>query len=210
MGSTQQPVASVLVGAVVPQRSMMEVFSRATKRLASTQSKLPHHSGLPLTSSMLPMALNASQVACSVMVLQTTETDEEAEQFVQRQASLSNEREVEGFSTQAESRAALLKDDTPVSTKRIGRVRPSMPWQLLPRWRAKLQLSLGWVIPTLIERKASMSLEQTVLGTGGVTRVAFRLTWRKGARMRSIRCATMLIPASCFRLWWQLVHRQCS
>ena len=81
---------------------MIEVFSRATKRLASTQIKLPHRSGLLFTNSMLPMALHATQVACSVMVLQTAETDEEAEQFVQRQASLSSSREVEGLSTQAE------------------------------------------------------------------------------------------------------------
>ena len=103
-GSTQQSVASVSGEAVVPQTSMVEVFSRrASKRLASMQSKLPHHSGLPFANSMLPMALNASQVACSVMVLQTTETDEEAEQFVQRQASLPNAREIEGSSAQAES-----------------------------------------------------------------------------------------------------------
>ena len=117
-GSTQQSVASVSVGAGFPQNSMMEVFSRATKRLAPTQSKLPHHSGLPLINSMLPMALNATQVACSVMVLQPTETDEEAEQFVRRQVSLSSARKVEGSSAQAESRAAQLKDDTPVGTKR--------------------------------------------------------------------------------------------
>ena len=65
------------------------------------------------------MALNATQVACSVMVLQATETDEEAERFVRRQAaSLPSAREVEGSSAQAESRAAQLKDDTPVGTKR--------------------------------------------------------------------------------------------
>ena len=111
-GSTRQSVASVSAGAVVPQNSMMEVFSRATKRLARTQSKLPHHSGLSLSNSMLPMALNATQVACSVMVLQATETDEEAERFVRRQASLPSAREVEGSSAQAESRAALLKEST--------------------------------------------------------------------------------------------------
>ena len=108
-GSTQQSVASVSVEAVVPQSSMMEVFSRASKRRASTQNKLPHHSGLPFTNPMLPLALNALQVACSVL------PDEEAKQFVQRQASLSNAREAEGSS---ESRAAQLKDDTPVGTKR--------------------------------------------------------------------------------------------
>ena len=116
--STQQFAAPVPGEAVVPQSSMVEVFSRASKRLASTRSKLPHHSGLPFTNSMLPKALNISQVACSVMVLQTTEPGEEAKQFIQRQASLSNAMEAEGSSAQAESRVAQLKDDTPVGTKR--------------------------------------------------------------------------------------------
>ena len=80
------------------------------------------------------MALNATQVACSVMVLQPTETDEEAEQFVQRQVSLSSARKVEGSSAQAESRAAQLKDDTAVGTKRDMRTRLSMLWKPLPRW----------------------------------------------------------------------------
>ena len=187
---------------------MVEVFSRATKRLARTQSKLPHHSG------PFPKQLDAAHgTECyaggfSVMVLQTTETEEEAERVVRRQASLSSAKEVEGLSAQAESRAAQLKTIRPLAPSGIMRARSSIPWQPLPRWWAKHQLSLGWVIPIPIERKAYMTLERTVLGTGGVTRVVFGLTWHKGMIMRSTKCAVMLIQASCFRPRWQPVLRQ--
>ena len=196
-GSTRQSVASVSAGAVVPQNSMIEVFSRATKRLTRTQSKLPHHSGLFLSNSMLPMALNATQVACSVMVLQATETDEEAERFVRRQASLPSAREVEGSSAQAESRAAQLKDDTPVGTKRDyeGQVKHAVAASTSVVGKAPAKPRLGYSNPDRAESfhvpRAGRAWNRRRHSRGVQAR-----TWHKGTMMRSTRCVTMLIPAS--------------
>ena len=176
---------------------MMEVFSRATKRLAPTQSKLPHQSGLPLTNSMLPMALNATQVACSVMVLQTTKTDEEAEQFVRRQVSLSSAREFEGLSAQAESRAAQLKDYTPVGTKRDyeGQAKHAVATSTSVVGKAPAKPRLGYSNPDRAESfhvpRAGRAWNRRRHSRGVQAR-----TWHKGTMMRSTRCVTMLIPAS--------------
>jgi hypothetical protein len=156
------------------------------------------------------MALNATQVACSVMVLQTTETDEEAEQFMQRQASLSNAREAEGLSTQAESRAAQLKDDTPVGTERDweGQAKHAAATSIPVAGKAPAKPRLGYSGPDRAESfhapRADRAWNRRRHSRG------VRANLAQGSRMRLTRCVTMLIPASCFRPRWQLVLRQCS